>query len=200
MQRVGRLHFDGLATIFSRQIQNSRAVLYVRVADKMQNASSSFSTAEFRAAMSTFATGVTVVTTRAGEVLHGLTVNAFCSLSLTPPLVLICVDKNAQSHDFIIAGRCFAVNVLGAAQQELSKRFAQNNLDGNARFAGVAHTQAATGAPILAHVISWLDCKLIATHEGGDHSIFVGEVVALGHGEESDPLLYFQSRYQKLEH
>lgn len=164
----------------------------------MQKPSSSFSSEEFRAAMSTFATGVTVVTTRAEETLHGLTVNAFCSLSLAPPLVLVCVDKKAQSHDFILAGRCFAVNVLSAAQQELSQRFAQNHLNGEARFAGTAHTQAATGAPILEHVLAWLDCKLVAAHEGGDHTIFVGEVVALGHGEKAEPLLYFRSGYHKL--
>lgn len=165
----------------------------------MQNASPSFSAAEFRAAMSMFATGVTIVTTRAGETLHGLTVNAFCSLSLAPPLVLVCVDKKAQSHDFIIAGRCFAVNVLSAAQQELSQRFAQNHLDGTARFANLAYHHAVTGAPILPQALCWLDCKLVATHEGGDHSIFVGEVVALAQGEASEPLLYFRSQYQKLE-
>ncbi len=165
----------------------------------MQLVSASVSPLEFRKALGAFATGVTIVTTRAGEVLHGLTANAFCSLSLEPPLVLVCVDKKAQSHNLIITGRCFAINILSARHQSLSERFSQNQLDGNERFAGVAYTQALTGAPILERVLSWLDCKLVAAHEGGDHTIFVGEVVALGNSEDAAPLLYYRSGYRTLE-
>ncbi len=165
----------------------------------MQTPSQPFSPAEFRKVMSTFATGVTLVTTRAGEVIHGLTANAFCSLSLDPPLVLVCVDKQAQSHNLIIEGRCFAINILNANQQALAERFSQNHLEGKERFAGAAYHQAETGAPILENVLSWLDCKLVAAHEGGDHTIFVGEAVALGNGEEAAPLLYFRSQYHNAE-
>ncbi len=165
----------------------------------MQTSSASISPAEFRQAMSAFATGVTIVTTRAGEANHGLTANAFCSLSLNPPLVLVCVDKRAQSHDLIAASGCFAINILRAEQQPLAERFAQNHLDGKERFAAAAYHQAVTGAPILEDVLSWIDCKLTTTHEGGDHTIFVGEVVALGHGAEGAPLLYFRSRYRSLD-
>ncbi|MEK7727635.1 MAG: flavin reductase family protein [candidate division KSB1 bacterium] len=165
----------------------------------MQTDSTPYSPTDFRKALGAFATGVTIVTTRAGEVIHGLTANAFCSLSLAPPLVLVCVDKKAQSHDLIVAGECFAINLLNAEQQPLSERFSQNKLEGKERYAGVDFTQAVTGAPILANVLSWLDCKLVATHDGGDHTIFVGEVVALGNGEEAAPLLYYRSQYRKLE-
>lgn len=165
----------------------------------MQTDINAISPSDFRQALGAFATGVTIVTTRAGEIIHGLTANAFCSLSLVPPLVLVCVDKKAQSHNLIIAGGCFAINILTAQQKNLSERFAQNHLDGKERFAGVSYAQALTGAPILEHVLSWLDCKLVATHEGGDHTIFVGEVVALGMGEEQAPLLYFRSEYRMLD-
>ena len=163
----------------------------------MQTDFNAISPSDFRKALGAFATGVTLVTTRAGETIHGLTANAFCSLSLAPPLVLVCVDKKAQSHHLILAGACFAINILSAEQKKLSERFAQNQLDGKERFAGVSYSQAATGAPILNNVLSWLDCRLVATHEGGDHTIFVGEVVALGIGEERKPLLYFRSQYRE---
>lgn len=165
----------------------------------MQTDSQQISPSSFRKALGAFATGVTIVTTRVGETIHGLTANAFSSVSLNPPQVLVCVDKKAQSHDLILAARCFAINILRAEQQYLSERFAQNQLAGNERFANVAFSHASTGAPILAQVLSWLDCKLVAAHEGGDHTIFIGEVVALGHGEEAEPLLYYRGRYRRLE-
>ncbi|MDZ7291635.1 MAG: flavin reductase family protein [candidate division KSB1 bacterium] len=153
----------------------------------------------FRQVMSRFATGITIVTTRAGETIHGLTVNSFCSVSLDPPLVLICVDKRAHSHDLIVQGGNFAVNFLTATQEEIARRFATNNLPASKRFAGVQFRTEVTGAPIFDESLGWLDCQLFATYPGGDHSIFVGEVVALGQTQEQTPLLYFRSTYQKLD-
>ncbi|MGH7597918.1 MAG: flavin reductase family protein [bacterium] len=153
----------------------------------------------FRQVMSQFATGITVVTTRAGEEIHGLTANSFCSVSLQPPLVLVCVDKSAHSHDLITAGRNFAVNILKASQETLARRFATNNLAADGRFAGIPIRTETTGAPILLESLGWLDCRLFATYPGGDHTIYVGEVLALGRNQDDDPLLYFQSRYQKFE-
>ncbi len=152
----------------------------------------------FRQVMSQFATGITIVTTRAGPEIHGLTANAFCSVSLEPPLVLVCVDKKAHSHDLIHEGRNFAVNILNASQEALARRFSTNNLPANERFAGIKFHTEATGAPILSESLGWLDCKLFAAYAGGDHTIFVGEVVALGRHQGDDPLLYFRSKYQKL--
>ncbi len=150
----------------------------------------------FRQVMSLFATGITVVTTRAGEEIHGLTANSFCSVSLEPPLVLVCVDKSAHSHDLIAAGRNLAVNILKASQEDLAQRFATNNLAANERFAGIQFRTEVTGAPILLESLGWLDCRLFATYPGGDHTIYVGEVLALGRNHDEEPLLYFLSGYQ----
>jgi flavin reductase (DIM6/NTAB) family NADH-FMN oxidoreductase RutF len=150
----------------------------------------------FREVMSQFATGITVVTTRTGDEIHGLTANAFCSVSLEPPLVLVCVDKTAHSHDLIQQGKNFAVNILSAAQEAIARRFATNNMTAAERFAGIPYRTEATGAPVFMQSLGWLDCKLVAAHPGGDHTIFVGEVLAIGRGTDHQPLLYFGSEYQ----
>jgi flavin reductase (DIM6/NTAB) family NADH-FMN oxidoreductase RutF len=149
----------------------------------------------FRRVMGQFATGVTIVTTRAGDEIHGLTANSFCSVSLDPPLVLVCVDKKAHSHDRIKAGGNFAVNILKASQQALARRFATNNLSAHERFAGIKFHAEMSGAPILQESLGWLDCRLVAAHAGGDHTIFIGEVLALGRHRGHKPLLYFNSKY-----
>ncbi len=153
---------------------------------------------DFRQVMGTFATGVTIVTTRTGEIIHGLTANAFCSVSLAPPLVLVCVSKTAQSHDLIQQGGCFAVNILGAPQREVAQRFALDQLSARERFADLRLRRAVTGAPILKECLAWVDCKLAAAHEGGDHTIMVGEVVALGQAATHPALLYFRGDYRTL--
>lgn len=152
----------------------------------------------FRHVLSQFATGITIVTTRAGDEIHGLTVNSFCSVSLEPPLVLVCVDKKAHSHDLIRKGRNFAVNILKASQEALARRFATNNLPASERFAGIKFQTEATGAPVLQESLGWLDCKLVAAHPGGDHTIFVGEVLALGRHQGREALLYFHSNYHQF--
>lgn len=151
----------------------------------------------FRKVLSQFAAGVTIVTTRHGDEIHGLTANSFCSVSLSPPLVLVCVDKDAHSHDLIHRSGNFAVNILTAAQEALARRFATNNLSAAERFAGIQHHIEITGAPILEESLGWLDCKLFAAHAGGDHTIFVGEVVALGEHPGDESLLFYQSKYGK---
>lgn len=153
---------------------------------------------DFRRVLGAFATGVTIVTTRAGDKIHGLTANAFCSVSLSPPLVLVCVNKDAQSHDLIVQGKCFAVNILNVDQQHIAERFAQEALSGAARFDTLETRAAVTGAPVLGESLGWVDCKLTASHDGGDHTIFVGEVVALGGSEKESPLLYFRGDYRGL--
>jgi flavin reductase (DIM6/NTAB) family NADH-FMN oxidoreductase RutF len=152
----------------------------------------------FRQVMSQFATGITVVTTRAGDEIHGLTANSFCSVSLEPPLVLVCVDKTAHSHNLILQGRNFAANILTEKQEMVARRFATNNLPAEERFAGIPFRTEATGAPIFMESLGWLDCSLFSAYPGGDHTIFVGEVLALGRGNANNPLLYFDSTYQKF--
>lgn len=151
----------------------------------------------FRKVLGQFATGVTIVTTRHGETIHGLTVNAFCSVSLEPPLVLVCVDQKAHGHHLIAQGGNFAVNILNISQEVLSQRFADNTLSAAERFAGVHFRTEVTGAPILEVSLGWLDCSLVAAHPGGDHTIFVGKVMALDSSSNNSPLLYYQSQYQK---
>ncbi len=164
----------------------------------MQANSLPLSVSSFRQVLGAFATGVTIVTTRRGATIHGLTANAFCSVSLQPMRVLVCIDKHAFSHDLIAAGGDFAVNILKAEQQELAERFSNNDLTAQQRYEGVVYGAAVTGAPILVGSLAWLDCELAAVHDGGDHTIFVGHVLALGKGEGGSPLLYFQSRYHTL--
>jgi flavin reductase (DIM6/NTAB) family NADH-FMN oxidoreductase RutF len=150
---------------------------------------------QLRHVMGHFATGVTIITTRddAGRP-YGLTANAFTSLSLDPPLVVICVDRKTETFPHFLTSRCFVVNILCEEQQELSSRFAKSGGD---KFAGVPHTLNAAGVPVLEGALAHIACKLVETHEGGDHVIHVGEVqdVVVRGGR---PLLFFQGRYQKL--
>ncbi len=164
----------------------------------MQANSLLFSAESFRQVMGAFATGVTIVTTRCGGTIHGLTANSFCSVSLEPMLILVCVDKQAFSHNLIARGRNFAVNILKAAQQDLAEKFSNNELNAKQRYEDLVYRTAVTGAPILEESLAWLDCELAAAHDGGDHDIFVGKVLALGKNESQPPLLYFQGRYQTL--
>ncbi len=148
--------------------------------------------------MGNFATGVAVVTTRAGSAPQGLTVNAFSSLSLAPPLVLVCIDKSVNSHGAIAQSGIFAVNILARDQEPLSQRFADKAWEGR-RFEGLAIRTAATGAPILDGVVAYIDCRVASALEGGDHTIFVGKVEALKVQREAEPLLFFRGRYARLE-
>lgn len=152
----------------------------------------------FREVMSRFATGVTIVTTRTEDGIHGLTVNAFCSVSLDPPLVLVCIDRFGTSISFMSRAEGFAVNLLSSGQQQMATRFADSRLSGAQRFEGVQYSTAATGAPILDGTLGYLDCRIVQRHEAGDHIIFIGEVVGASVGAEAPPLLFYRSRYREL--
>ena len=142
-----------------------------------------------------FATGVTVVTTRIGETFHGMTANAVTSLSLDPPLVLVAVDRRAGMHAALHAGQCFALNILDDTHEPLSRRFAAS---GPKEFGDLALTSAVTGAPILTEALAWADCRITEVLPGGDHDIFIGEILAGGHREDGRPLLYYGGKYRKL--
>lgn len=148
----------------------------------------------FRKALGCFATGVTVVTT-----LHpdsgapaGVTVSAFSSLSLEPPLVLFCLGLNTSSLASFKTYGHFAINVLSETQRDLSIRFASRSED---KWKGVTWEKGASGVPLLPGCIATLECKLVNTMEGGDHLIFVGEVEHLTHHEGGSPLVYFRGAY-----
>lgn len=159
---------------------------------------------QFRQALGCFASGVTVVTAldaAAGQAV-GMTASAFTSLSLDPPLVLVCVQKAGQTWNTLDAAGRFAVNILAEDQAAVSNRFAGRAKDDSDRFADLDTRPAPhSGAPWLVGAIARIDCAVHAVHDGGDHSIFVGEVLAIDVAADRDPLLpllYFAGRYRAI--
>jgi flavin reductase (DIM6/NTAB) family NADH-FMN oxidoreductase RutF len=145
--------------------------------------------------MGRFTTGVTIITTRLGEDLHGMTANAVTSLSLDPLLVLVCVDKTADTHDILSKAGVFAVNILNKDQSEISDRFAKKEFDGAHGLEGLPHTFAVTGAPIIDGSLAYLDCRTVTEHHGGDHTIFIGEVQEAKELGDGEPLVFYRGKY-----
>ncbi|MCS6874329.1 MAG: flavin reductase family protein [Pyrinomonadaceae bacterium] len=156
----------------------------------------SVSKEEFKSALSRFASGVTVVTTkdRSGN-LFGITVSAFCSVSLEPPMVLICIDKKTGSHHAFIETGAFVVNFLREDQSMLSQHFASPSSD---KFLSVEHYVNVRGLPVLSNALAVLECRLVHSYDGGDHTIFVGEVEKTK-VSEGNPLIYFRGKYCQIE-
>ncbi|WP_322801259.1 flavin reductase family protein [Thermoflexus sp.] len=152
---------------------------------------------QLRQVMRRWASTVTVVTMRADEQIHGLTATAFTSVSMNPPLVLVCIQNDSRSEALLRKGRCFAVNFLSEDQAELSERFA-GRIPAADRFAGLVHRAAVTGAPILEDALAYLDCTVAGAYWGGDHTIYLGLVEDAGILREGSPLLYFQGAYRRL--
>lgn len=151
---------------------------------------------EYRAALRHFASGVTIVTTRDREGRPcGLTASAFTSVSLDPPLVLVCVDRDATAHPGFEAHGWFAVNLLATGQEHVARQFA---LSGGDKFAGVAYREGRARLPIIEEVVAALECRIVHRYPGGDHTIFVGEVegAAVGGGP---PLVYYGGDYHRLQ-
>ena len=149
-----------------------------------------------RRALGHFATGITVVTTRDHQRRpRAITVSAFSSLSLDPPLVLFCLGRSAFHFKVFADAKAFAINVLSADQEALSARFAREAEDA---FADLAVTELATGSPILKQCPAALDCETEAIHEAGDHLIIVGRVTAIDRPGGSDPLIYYRGAYRGL--
>lgn len=164
----------------------------------MPNPPSPIDDAQFKLAMSHFASGVTVVTTDHDGTPYGMTVASFASLSLDPPLVLVCIEKSVKTHDALAAAEKFGVSILAQSQSELSGRFASKKIDD--KFAGVAVTRGEhLGVPLLDGAICALECRVHSALPGGDHTIFVGEVVGarVPSGDDA-PLVYFRSGYRQL--
>lgn len=144
--------------------------------------------ASFRTVMACFPTGVTIVATRdaQGEPV-GLTVNSFTSVSLEPPLILVCINRDANTHDRLIEASSFTVNILSVTQAEVAMRFAKRPSEG--RFENVQWTAAPSGHPVLADAAAWLDCSIHEVIGAGDHSIVLARAVAVGVGDK--PALLF---------
>jgi len=159
-----------------------------------------FSGKEFRSTVGAFATGVTVVTTRGEEHAYGMTANAFSSVSLDPPLILVCVINPSEGADHISRNGVFAVNILSVEQEPLSRYFASRDRPrGLDAFRDVPHRVAASGSPILEGAAAFMDCRLHATHEAGDHLIFIGEVLELDVQDGGTPLVFHGGGYRLLE-
>ena len=154
---------------------------------------------EYKDALRHFASGVTIVTIKGGDEVHGLTVSAFASISPDPPLISVMIDQRHHAFELIErAGAVFAVNVLRREHEELSNRFAF--VKDEDRFAVGEWTTAATGAPVLADALAWLDCTVFDKLAAGTHTIYVGEVVASAapHPDQS-PLVYWNRGYRSLD-
>jgi flavin reductase (DIM6/NTAB) family NADH-FMN oxidoreductase RutF len=156
--------------------------------------------AAFRLAAGRFPTGILVVSTSLAGVPHIMTVSAFTSVSLDPLLVLFCAEKIARFHDAVLAAGTWAVSVLDEDSEKVSRWLATRGRPLAGQLDGVAsHPGPLTGAPILDSALSALECRTTAVHDGGDHSIVVGEVVAVTEPREAGaPLLYYSSRYRRL--
>jgi flavin reductase (DIM6/NTAB) family NADH-FMN oxidoreductase RutF len=151
---------------------------------------------EFRAALGRFASGITVITVDTAEGhTHGMTASAFCSVSLHPPLVLVCVDHLAETYLHLREHEKFGVSVLKEGQEAISEFFADPERNPDAAFRlGIRYRPMKSGMPVLEEALANLDCRVVDAHGAGDHEIFIAEVreVSLGEGT---PLLYFRGRY-----
>ncbi len=148
----------------------------------------------FRSALRKFASGVTIVTVAAGDELHGMTASAFASVSLAPPLVLVCLDKMSRTLTLLRDTGVFSVNVLGAGQEEVSAAFAQRGLK---PFASIPHRRGDNGTPVLDDAIAVLECTTYRVFEAGDHEVVLGEVSA-AQALRGEPLVYYEGTYRSL--
>jgi flavin reductase (DIM6/NTAB) family NADH-FMN oxidoreductase RutF len=144
------------------------------------------------------ASAVAVVTTTTDGGLYGFTVTAFCPVSAAPPLVLVSIDGLTRGADLLADSGFYGVSLLGARQTFLADRFAGRAPLVNPRFDDAPYFTASTGAPLLRGGVAWLDCRVVAVHEAGDHRLFVGAVEAAGRGDASAALVYFDRRFHAL--
>ena len=156
---------------------------------------------EFKLVMAGWASGITVVTTNRPDGIHGMTATSFCSVSMDPPLILVCIDKGNRTHDLIAQEGCFGVNLLAEGQEEISNQAAGFTGRTGNHLEDVPMMTAQTGAPVLTEALAWMDCSLWASYPGGDHDIYVGQVEASGvapEEAEAQPLLWFSRGYRTL--
>ena len=150
----------------------------------------------FRQVLSHFAAGVTIVTTVDREQQpHGLTATAFTSVSLEPPLALVCIDKQTETYPHFEPAGVFAVNFLALDQRDLSQHFAKHGGD---KFRDTGWRRGALGTPILDGTIGHIECRIVHSYEGGDHTIYVGQIEAAATGD-GPPLLHFRHAYRRVE-
>ncbi len=148
-----------------------------------------------------YASAVAVITSSGGDEFAGVTVSAFSFVSLDPLLVFVALGNESQTGEIIRSSGYFAVSMLTNRQQFLADRFAGRAPLVDRRFSDVPHVRGKTGMPLLTDAIYWLDCRVESLHPGGDHTIYIGEALSVGHGrgDETDPLIYFDSSYRQIQ-
>ena len=154
---------------------------------------------DFRSAMRRWATGITVVTAKHAGVQHGMTVSSFTSISLEPPLILVSLEQGAKTTQLIQESSTFAVNILGEDQQLISERFAGRLPGFSDRFDGLELLFLKSGAPLLADSLAGFDCRVISARDVGNHTLYIGEVIDMRLGKNSDPLIYFGQNYHQVD-
>ena len=150
----------------------------------------------FKKALRGWASGVTVVTSRSGDKVHGMTVSAFSSVSADPPLVLVCANRSSTTHGIIEEGGLFTVNILASHQQDVSNVFASSKHE-DSRLQRVGWTEGETGAPLIDQALASLECRVASAHREGSHTIYIGRVEAV-HTSDAEPLVYYQGGYRSL--
>ena len=149
----------------------------------------------FRHLLGRFASGVAIITTRDGDRDVGMTVSAFCSVSLSPPLVLVCVDHKASMHDLLLRRPKLGISIIASEHEAHSRRFADRN--DRQRFDGAPFTRGESDVMLLDNAAAQLECQIVRDYDGGDHTIFIAEVER-GRMGESQPLLHYSGRYAQL--
>jgi flavin reductase (DIM6/NTAB) family NADH-FMN oxidoreductase RutF len=151
----------------------------------------------FRDAMRSWATGVSIISTQTAAIRHGMTLSTFNSLSLDPPLVLVCVQNNVRMMALLRESKKFAISVLRAGQEDISSRFAGRGTENTDRFSGLNTFTLITGSPILKNALAYFDCNIGSMYPGGTHTVIIGRVLAAKRFE-GEPLVYWDRHYRKI--
>lgn len=151
---------------------------------------------DFKRVLQRWASGVTVVTARTGEQVHGMTVSAFSSVSADPPLVLVCANRRSTTHGVIETGGIFTVNILASDQADVSTVFASPDME-DARFDVVKWSETESGAPTIDGALASLECVVVEAHAAGSHTVYIGRVESVV-ARDADPLLYYGGKYRSL--
>lgn len=149
---------------------------------------------QYREALRKFASGITIVTVAHGGELHGMTASSFASVSLSPPLVLVCLEKSSKTRSLVLEAGHFAANILGDHQESVARSFSES---GPKPFGDLKHRPGQQGAPLLDGAIAWIECSVWRVMEAGDHDVVVGEVEACD-TRPGAPLVYFDRDYRSL--
>lgn len=149
--------------------------------------------------MRQWATGVTVVSASHAGRQHGMTVNSFTSVSLSPPLVLVSLERGRLTHELVNESGYFGVSILSQQHKEISERFAGRKTETSDRFEGLATIRLESDAPLLTDALAIFDCRVVGRYSIGTHTLFIGEVMAVQYRDDSPPLLYFNQDYRRME-